>query len=107
MTIDVTFIMFLWVLANIFAPMDINKLCIAGINYKKAEAEMRGLFAIDNAQHGSILSAAGFLGINEIFVLSTCNRTEIYAIAEDSDVLINLLCSQTAGDVETSKGPHT
>ena len=103
MTIDVTFIMFLWVLANIFAPMDINKLCIAGINYKKAEAEMRGLFAIDNAQHGSILSAAGFLGINEIFVLSTCNRTEIYAIAEDSEVLINLLCSQTAGDAETFK----
>jgi len=81
--------------------MVISKLCVAGINYKKAEAEMRGMFAIDNAQHASILSAAGFLGINEVFVLSTCNRTEIYGLTDDSETLINLLCSQTAGDSET------
>jgi len=81
--------------------MDIAKLCIAGINYKKAEAELRGLFAIDNTQYASILSAAGFLGLHELLVLSTCNRTEIYGFTDDSDTLINLLCSQTAGDAET------
>lgn len=83
--------------------MNIDKLCIAGINYKKAEAEMRGLFAIDNVQHASILSAAGFLGLNELFVLSTCNRTEIYGFTDDAETLINLLCSKTAGDAETFK----
>jgi glutamyl-tRNA reductase len=37
-------------------------------------------------------------GLQEIFVLSTCNRTEIYGIAPDAATLINLLCSETAGD---------
>src|SRR5215471_9965177 len=83
--------------------MDITKLCVAGINYKKAEAELRGLFAIDNTQYASILTAAGFLGLHEILVLSTCNRTEIYGFTDDSDILVNLLCSQTAGDAETFK----
>src|SRR5215212_2567025 len=83
--------------------MDINKFCVAGINYKKAEAEMRGLFAVGNDQYADILAAAGLAGFNELFVLSTCNRTEIYGFTDGSDKLIDLLCSQTAGDPETFK----
>ncbi len=40
-------------------------------------------------------------GLNELFILSTCNRTEIYGFAQHSQQLIDLLCSQTAGDVTT------
>ena len=33
-------------------------------------------------------------------MLSTCNRTEIYGIAENADELVALLCSQTEGTAE-------
>ena len=71
--------------------MDINKFCVAGINYKKADAELRSLFAINNDQYTSILSNASSFGVEEVFVLSTCNRTEIYALTDNADDLINLL----------------
>jgi glutamyl-tRNA reductase len=81
--------------------MDINKFCVAGINYRKAHAVMRGLFAVNNEQYASLLFLASSYGMNEVFVLSTCNRTEIYGFTDNSDDLISLLCSQTKGDAET------
>jgi glutamyl-tRNA reductase len=35
-----------------------------------------------------------------LFILSTCNRTEIYGIAENVQQLIQLLCTQTSGDAK-------
>ena len=81
--------------------MDINKFCVAGINYKKADAELRSLFAINNDQYASLLSNASSFGLEEVFVLSTCNRTEIYGLTENADDLINLLCLETLGDIKT------
>ena len=81
--------------------MDIHKFCVAGINYKKADADLRGLFAVHNHQHTSILNNANSFGLKEVFVLSTCNRTEIYGLTENADDLINLLCLETSGDVQT------
>lgn len=80
--------------------MDIHKFCVAGINYKKADAELRSLFAINEDQYVSILNNAHSFGLKEVFVLSTCNRTEIYSLTENADDLINLLCLETMGDVE-------
>jgi len=76
---------------------------IAGINYKKTDAEIRSRFAIGNDQHKQILGQAKLNGINDVFVLSTCNRTEIYGFAHHPSQLINLICSQTTG----SKGVFT
>jgi glutamyl-tRNA reductase len=78
--------------------MDISKFHIAGINYKKSNVATRGQFAIGNEQYAVILEKAVALGINELFILSTCNRTEIYGIAENAHQLVELLCSQTKGD---------
>lgn len=80
-----------------------NNFFVAGINYKKTEAEMRGLFAVNHEQYTSVLHTALKIGVNEIFILSTCNRTEIYGVVNDANLLIELLCTQTAGDVETFK----
>lgn len=83
---------------------NISNFFIAGINYKKSDACTRGQYAIGNEQYSSLLKEAAKLGLNEVFVLSTCNRTEIYGFAHNSNQLIQLLCSQTAGCVATFKG---
>ena len=76
---------------------------VAGINYKKSDASIRGQFAISNEQYSTILNLASQVGLNELFILSTCNRTEIYGFAHNSNQLVDLLCSQTVGDAETFK----
>jgi len=74
---------------------DINHFWVAGINYKKTDAQVRGSFAIGNGQYENILALAPDCGISDLLVLSTCNRTEIYGFAEDAGTLIDLLCTQT------------
>lgn len=83
-----------------FSNDNIPNFFVAGINYKKTEADVRGQFAVNNEQYKKILDLAPSFSLSELFVLSTCNRTEIYAIAEDATQLINLLCSQTTGTSE-------
>jgi glutamyl-tRNA reductase len=80
---------------------DITKFFIAGINYKKTDAAIRGQFAVSNDQYATLLTKAPEFGLHELFVLSTCNRTEIYGFAESADQLINLLCTQTEGSPST------
>ncbi len=82
---------------------DISRFFVAGINYKKSDAGTRGNFAINNDQYATLLSSAPGFGLNELFVLSTCNRTEVYGFAEDVNDLIRLLCLHTEGDIETFK----
>lgn len=79
---------------------DITKFHIAGINYKKTDAALRGQFAIREKQYKIILEEARENGLNALFILSTCNRTEIYGFADDPSQLINLLCKQTTGSKE-------
>jgi len=80
---------------------DISKFWIAGINYKKADAATRGRFAIQHNQYGDLFERARTGGLTELFVLSTCNRTEIYGFADHPVQLIDLLCEQTAGTKES------
>jgi glutamyl-tRNA reductase len=80
---------------------DISDFCIAGINYKKTDASRRGEFAIGNEQYSYILQAAPSYGLHAMFVLSTCNRTEIYGFTKDVREIIQLLCTQTVGSIDT------
>jgi glutamyl-tRNA reductase len=80
---------------------NIQDFWVAGINYKKTDASLRGMFAVNEEQYNHLLSIAPEYGLNEFFILSTCNRTEIYGFAEDVHQLTQLLCSITAGDVAT------
>ncbi len=76
---------------------DIAHFFVAGINYKKTDAALRGQFAVNNEQYAAILALAPSFGLHELFILSTCNRTEIYAFSDDAHRLISLLCTQTTG----------
>ncbi len=78
-----------------------NTFFAIGINYKKTDAIKRGDFAINTAQYEALILKASIFGISEFFVVSTCNRTEIYGLANNAQSLINLLCSETVGSKET------
>lgn len=72
-----------------------------GINYKKTDASVRGQFAVNPLQYANILAIAPSFGISELFILSTCNRTEVYGFADSASLLIETLCTQTVGDKHT------
>jgi glutamyl-tRNA reductase len=71
---------------------------VAGISYEKANSAIRGQYAVDEKAYRSILRKACAAQIPELFILSTCNRTEIYGFAPSAGVLIELLCSEMKGD---------
>jgi glutamyl-tRNA reductase len=77
---------------------ELSKFFIAGVNYRKTDAAVRGRFALNNEQYINVLKSASAFGISEFFIVSTCNRTEIYGFAEHPNDLIELLCTETAGD---------
>src|ERR1700676_1490002 len=73
---------------------------VAGINYKKTDTEIRGSFAIGPEQYNNILKLAPQYEVRDLFVLSTCNRSEIYGIADHPEQLVSLFCSQTQGTAD-------
>lgn len=79
---------------------DISAFYIVGINYKKTDAAIRGQFAIGNEQYEKLLSLAPAHHLSDLFILSTCNRTEIYGFADNAGQLADLLCSATTGNRE-------
>ncbi|TLF46368.1 glutamyl-tRNA reductase [Maribacter aurantiacus] len=71
-----------------------------GLNYKKADAEVRGKFSLDDASMTALLVKAKEEGIDGLLVTSTCNRTELHGFAQHPYQLIKLLCSFSKGSVE-------
>jgi len=71
-----------------------------GLSYKKADAEIRGKFSLDEDGKEALLIQAKKEGIEAVLVTSTCNRTEIYGFASHPYQLIKLLCNNTNGTVE-------
>lgn len=66
---------------------------LIGINYKKTDAATRGLFSIDEQKNISFITEAKLKGIDGIFILSTCNRTEIYTTTENTTLILKLFSS--------------
>ena len=71
-----------------------------GLSYKKADADVRGHFSLDEEARKNLLEQAKKEGIDGLLVTSTCNRTEIYGFAQHPFQLIKLLCEHTRGTVE-------
>jgi glutamyl-tRNA reductase len=80
--------------------IEISNFFIVGVNYKKTDATCRSLFAVGEEQYAAILSDAEKIGLTDLFVLSTCNRTEIYGFSEDVSNFSNLICKHTEGGSE-------
>ncbi|WP_298532448.1 glutamyl-tRNA reductase [uncultured Algibacter sp.] len=71
-----------------------------GLSYKKADADIRGRFSLDDESKQALLTQAKANDIESLVVTSTCNRTEIYGFAQHPYQLIQLLCDNTNGTVE-------
>ncbi len=71
-----------------------------GLSYKKADADIRGRFSLDEDAKRALIDQAKENDIESLVVTSTCNRTEIYGFAQHPFQLIQLLCDNTRGTVE-------
>lgn len=71
-----------------------------GLSYRKADAEVRGHFSLDDVHKSNLLQHAKRNEIESLIIISTCNRTELYGFAEHPYQLIHLLCEHTKGTVE-------
>ena len=67
-----------------------------GVSYKKADANTRGKFSLSKENQIALLTLAKEKGFEGVFVLSTCNRTEISGFAQRPCQLIELLCDLQA-----------
>ena len=71
-----------------------------GLNYKKADAVIRGHFSLNEEAKLLLLEQAKNESLESLIITSTCNRTEIYGFAEHPYQFIKLLCDNTVGTVE-------
>lgn len=77
-----------------------TKLYNVGLSYKKADVKVRGAFSITKENQKLLLKEAKAKGVDGIFVLSTCNRTEITGFAKHPFELISLMVKYSNGSVE-------
>ena len=84
-------------LSNGLYVNQIEDFTVVGINYRKSAADVRGHYTINEEQYKIILDIAPALEINDFFVLSTCNRTEIYGCVHHIELFVQLILSQSTG----------
>ncbi len=68
----------------------LSRFCLCGISYQKTDAVTRSLFHINEDEKILLLQRAKESGIRSLFILNTCNRTEIYAYVNDETILSDL-----------------
>lgn len=72
--------------------------CVVGLSYKNADLSVRGRFSLNKSKTDLLLSRAKADGVEELMVISTCNRTELMGNVENPEILINYLCTFSGGD---------
>jgi glutamyl-tRNA reductase len=74
-----------------------HRFITVGLSYQKADALLRGKFALEKGAIDALLDQAREEGIDGLLVTSTCNRTELHGFASAPQHLIRLLCHHTQG----------
>ena len=78
--------------------MEIHHFFVVGVSHKTANIDLRGKFSLNDTQHHALFLDAQKKNIKDLIVVNTCNRTELYAWAPDSEILVNFLCDHSDGD---------
>lgn len=88
----------------ISTPKKALHLVVAGVSYHKTDINIRNRFAITTDKIKQIYLQSHHSIPFRFFILSTCNRTEIYANTTDSQFVVNLFfrCLQ-ANDVDMTR----
>lgn len=76
---------------------------LLGVSYKKADEKVRGKYTIFPETVPILVQEAKRNQIHHFFVVSTCNRTEVYAFADDYSQIIKTLCAVTKGNEDELK----
>jgi glutamyl-tRNA reductase len=71
---------------------------LVGIDHRSASVDIREKFSLSEAQASHIIHDYKQLGGDGIMVVSTCNRTEIYAFGNCPRDIISLFCKHTEND---------
>lgn len=78
----------------------LNDFCVVGVNHWEATIEVRERFSISDAQKKALLQGAQREGIDSLFVVSTCNRTEIIAQHASPQELIRLMVTYSDASLD-------
>ena len=66
---------------------NLQKFFVLGVSYRKTALDVRGRFSLTQMDQEALLRDAKEFGVEGLLVLSTCNRTEIYAHTSDMDIV--------------------
>ena len=76
---------------------NLQKFFVLGVSYRKTALDVRGQFSLTQMDQEALLRDAKEQGVEGLIVLSTCNRTEIYAHSSNMDLVINLFLGYCKG----------
>lgn len=77
-----------------------QKFYVIGISYEKADAIIRGKFTFFPEDVEAFTKDSQAQGLENFFVVSTCNRTEFYGFADNADQMIEQYCKYTEGNAD-------
>lgn len=77
---------------------NLQKLFVLGISYRKTALDVRGKFSLTAEDQVNLLKDAKANNIEGMVVLSTCNRTEIYAHSGEVELITGLFLNYCKGD---------
>ncbi|MDX1617640.1 MAG: glutamyl-tRNA reductase, partial [Balneolaceae bacterium] len=78
----------------------LDDFCVIGVNHWEATIDVREKFSLSEEQRDRLLEGALREGIESLFVVSTCNRTEIYARNSTPNELIRLLVTYSDASLD-------
>lgn len=78
----------------------ISDFCVVGVNHWEASIDVRERFSLKEPQKRELIEGAKREGIDSLFVVSTCNRTEIIAQDVSPQELIRLLVTYSNATLE-------
>lgn len=77
---------------------NLQKLFVLGISYRKTALEVRGKFSLSDEAQKLLLEEAKENQIEGMVVISTCNRTEIYAHTSKTELITDLFLKYCKGE---------
>lgn len=77
---------------------NLQKLFVLGISYRKTALDVRGMFSLSSEDQENLLKEAKEHQIEGMVIISTCNRTEIYAHSSEIEIITDLFLKYCKGN---------